>query len=224
MRNQQSPSRSFPSNNVQAQAQAQSLTQQQLPNAQNPQEFGQPTAPSSTTTTTTTTTTPSPPVTQPQVASGFQAQFTASQPAPSLFSRGDFGQTVQRQLPHSPTYQNYGGYPYYYNQQYHYRYDDAPSPQNQFSGRLYNGEQSYQQYAADPVTYQFIPTSITPVQPQNSVKFVPCMCPVAVQVSPPLVEKRSDEIPLLSPTTESNISSPQPTSSSSLEEVEDESK
>ncbi|KAG5674597.1 hypothetical protein PVAND_004551 [Polypedilum vanderplanki] len=219
VRNQQSPGRSFPSSS--AQGSQQSIAQQQLSMGQNVQEFS--TTPSTTTTTTTTTTTP-PPVTQ--------SQFSASQPIPQqqTFSRGDFGQTVQRQLPpQSSLYQNYGGYPYYYNQQYHFRYDDAsagpqaPQVQNQFSGRLYNGEQpTYQQYTADPVTYQFIPTSITPITQQNSVKFVPCMCPVAVQVSPPLVEKRNDEIPLLSPTTESNVSQ-QPAQTPSLDEIEEES-
>jgi hypothetical protein len=217
VRNQQSPGRSFPSS---AQGSVQAINQQQLPIAQNPQEFGPPPPPSPTTTTTTTTTTPAPP---PPV---IQPQFLGSQPMPQSISRGDFGQTVQRQLPHqSSLYQNYGGYPYYYNQQFHYRYEDSVPPQpNQFSGRLYNGESSYQQYPSEPVTYQFIPTSITPIaQQQNSVKFVPCMCPVAVQVSPPLAEKRNDEIPLLSPTTESSVPQ-QPALPSSVEEIEEESK
>lgn len=171
------------------------MTQQQLPSL-GPQDFGTPpTTPSTTTTTTTTTTTP-PPTTQ--------APFLASPQIPLSYARGEFG---QRQLPFQSQYSNYGGYPYYYNQQYHYRYDDQPS--NQFSGRLYPGEPQYQQYSVDPVSYQFIPTSITPIQPQNSVKFVPCMCPVAVQVSPALSgikERTSDsEIPVLS-STESNTS------------------
>jgi hypothetical protein len=214
VRNQQSPGRSFP----------QGANSQQ--NVQNPssQEFGlQPsTSPSTTTTTTTTTTTPAPPSTTQQ------SSFSASQPIqiPQSYSRGDFNQNIQRQLPQqqqSTAYQNFGGNPYYYNQQFHYRYDDAAT--NQFAGRFYNGEPSYQQYSSiDPITYQFIPTSITPITQQNSVKFVPCMCPVAVQVSPPLVEKRADEIPILSATTESNAPLVQQTQPSIQEEIEEESK
>lgn len=220
VRNQQSPSRSFPF------PQAASLTQQ------NPQEITTiSTTPSTTTTkiTTTTTTTQAPTTTTQAPTTQAPPQFSGSQPAPqafgrvdySQFSRSDYGQSIQRQLPQQPT--NYGGYPYYQNQQYNYRYDDGQS--NQFSGRVYNGEQQFQQYSVDPVTYQFIPTSITPINPQNSVKFVPCMCPVAVQVSQNLAEKRTDEIPIVAQTTESSTTTTQSTQAPSiLEEIEEEAK
>lgn len=109
VRNQQSPSRS--------------LTQQQLPGLQMPPDFGPPSTTPTTTTTTTTTTTPPPPTTQPP--------FSPSQQFPQSYARGEFG---QRQMPFSPL-QNFGGFPYYYNNQYSYRYDETP-PQSQFSGEL----------------------------------------------------------------------------------------
>lgn len=195
---------------TQQQLPSRSLTQQQLPNLQNHQEFGPPTT-TPKPTTTSTTTTPAPTTTQ--------SIFSGSQAFPQLSARGEFG---QRQLPFN-AYQNYGGYPYYYNNQYQYRYDDAPS--NQFSGRVYGGESNYQPYSMDPMTYQFIPTSITPIQPpQNSVKFVPCMCPVAVQVSPPMAikERNSEpENPILSASSTESITSP---STSSEEESMEEAK
>lgn len=103
----------------------------------------------------------------------------------------------QRQLYYGGA--NYGGYPTFYNNPYNpYPYVDQ-SVGSQFTGRYSSGEPAYQQYTTDSVTYQFIPTSITPIQPQvpaqNNVKFVPCMCPVAVSMSPPIPEKRSDENP-----------------------------
>lgn len=188
-----------------------SLTQQQLPNLQNPQEFGPPPTTPKSTTTSTTTTTPVPTTTQ--------SFFSGSQAMPQFSARGEFG---QRQLPVN-AYQNYGGYPYYYNNQYQYRYDDAPS--NQFSGRVYGGgESNYQPYSMDPMTYQFIPTSITPIQPQGSVKFVPCMCPVAVQVSPSMSIKERNSEPensILSGSSTESITSP---STSSEEESMEEAK
>lgn len=192
----------------QQQLPSRSLTQQQLPHL-GPQDFGTPpTTPSTTTTTTTTTTTP-PPTTQ--------APFTPSQQIPQSYARGEFG---QRQLPFQPQYSNYGGYPYYYNQQYHYRYDDQQ--QNQFSSRLYPNEPQFQQYSVDPVSYQFIPTSVTPLQQQNSVKFVPCMCPVAVQVSPPLnIKERTNEsdIQVLSQTSTEATSPVTSSEEDSMEEA-----
>lgn len=182
---------------------AQPPTQQQLP--QNAQvDFGPPPTTTSTTTTTTTTPAPAPVPTQPQF----------SQPIPPIMTRSGFSEGYQRQIPfQQQMYQagNFGGFPQFpappmkqfqYNEQFQY---DQP---NQFSGRLFGAEPSYQQYAADPVTYQFIPTSITQIPNQNNIKFVPCMCPVAVSISPPIPEKRTDEIPILSATTESEVSSP----------------
>lgn len=189
-----------------------SLTHQQLPNLQNPQDFGTPSTTPSTTTTTTTTTTPPPTTTT-------TSPFSGSQPIPQSYSRGEFG---QRQLPFN-AYQNYGGFPYYYNNQYSYRYDETPT--SQFSGRVYGGEPNYQQYSIDPITYQFIPTSITPIQPpQNSVKFVPCMCPVAVQVSPPIALKErtnEPETPILSSPISSTESNTSPSTSLEEESVEE---
>lgn len=187
-----------------------SLTQQQLPNLQNPQEFGPPSTTPKVTTTSTTTTTPVP-TTTPSIFSGSQA-------FPQSSARGDFG---QRQLPFN-AYQNYGGYPYYYNNQYQYRYDEAPS--NQFTGRVYGGESNYQPYSMDPMTYQFIPTSITPIQPQNSVKFVPCMCPVAVQVSPPMAIKERNSEPENSISSASSTESITSPSTSFEEESMEEAK
>ncbi|CRK93707.1 CLUMA_CG007235, isoform A [Clunio marinus] len=147
-----------------------------------------------TTTTTTTTTTPAP-----------------TQPPSQVHVRPE---PYQRQIPIPQAFQqgNFGGFPQYYNQQYSqpnpFQFTGQSNMANQFSGRLFSNEPSYQQYSADPVTYQFIPTSITPLPNQNNnnnnVKYVPCMCPVAVSISPPLnePEKRTDEIPLLSPTPE----------------------
>lgn len=175
-------------------------TQQQLPlNSQ--VEFG---APPTSTTTTTTTTTPAPVTTQAPMFSG-------SQPVQQISNRNGFSDGYQRQLPIAQNYQagNFGGFPQYYNQPYNqqqfsqFQYNEQPAA-NQFTGRVFGGEQPYQQYSTDPLTYQFIPTSITqlpPPQQQNNVKFVPCMCPVAVSISPP-IEKRSEEIPILNPTTE----------------------
>ena len=168
--------------------------QQQLP--QNPQvEFGTiPTTPAPTTTTSTTTAAP---VTTPPTS------FAGSQPISQAFNRNGFGDGgYQRQLSLQQQYQsgNFGGFPQYYNepsfnQQFNpYQFNERPSG-NQFSGRVFGAEPSYQHYQADPMTYQFIPTSITPLPNiQNNVKFVPCMCPVAVQISPQMPEKRSDEI------------------------------
>lgn len=51
-------------------------------------------------------------------------------------------------------------------------------------------------YTVDPSTYQFIPTNYGPYNQQNGIQFVPCMCPVAVNVSPDMgniAEKRVDE-------------------------------
>lgn len=103
------------------------------------------------------------------------------------------GDGYQRQLYYGGS--NYGGFPSFYNNPYNpYPYVDQ-SVGNQFTGRYSGGEPAYQQYTTDSLTYQFIPTSITPMQqPQNNVKFVPCMCPVAVSLSPPIPEKRSDEV------------------------------
>lgn len=180
-------------------------TQQQLP-LTSQVEFG--TLPTTTLTTTSTTTTPAP----------------IQSPVAQFSNRVGFADSpgYQRQLQQSYQSGNFGGFPQFYNQpysqpsnQFQYNEQAAPSP---FSGRLFGGEPNYQQYTADPMTYQFIPTSITPIQNQNNVKFVPCMCPVAVSISPPLMEKRSEDIPLLQPTTES-----EPTQSSSQQFV-DESK
>lgn len=177
---------------------SQPQTTQQLP--QNPQvDFGTP----PTSTTTTSTTTAAPTTTQPP-------SFTGSQPTPQVFTRSGFSDGYQRQLPIQQNYQsgNFGGFPQFYNQPFNqqfnpYQFNEPPS-QNQFSGRVFGGEPSYQQYQADPMTYQFIPTSITPISnKQNNIKFVPCMCPVAVSIAPPPVEKRmNDEIPILNPTNE----------------------
>lgn len=137
----------------------------------------------------------------------------------------------QRQLYYGGA--NYGGYPTFYNNPYNpYPYVDQ-SVGNQFTGRYSSGEPAYQQYTTDSVTYQFIPTSITPIQQQqqapvqNNVKFVPCMCPVAVSMSPPIPEKRSDEIPtgpVVSQPSQSLVSETegQPMSSSmkTLDEIE----
>lgn len=174
-------------------------TQQQLP--QNGQvDFGTP--PTSTTTTSTTTVAPS--TTQPP-------SFLGSQPTPQVYTRSGFHDGYQRQLPIQQNYQsgNFGGFPQLYNQPSYnqqfnpYQFNEQAS-QNQFSGRVFGGEPSYQQYQAEPMTYQFIPTSITPIpNNQNNVKFVPCMCPVAVSISSPPAEKRTnDEIPMLNPTNE----------------------
>jgi hypothetical protein len=129
-----------------------------------------------------------------------------------ISTRAGFSDGYQRQTPMHQMYQsgNFGGFPQVYNNPYNqpynqFQYNDVS---NQFSGRGYGGEPSYQQYASDPLTYQFIPTSVTPIQ--NNVKFVPCMCPVAVQISPPLIEKRSEEVPILSATTESESVSQSP--------------
>lgn len=154
-----------------------------------------------TTSTTTSTTTPAPTTT----AQNFREQsFSGSQPVPQAYTR--FADGYQRQLPIQQAYQsgNFGGFPQVYsNQPFNnpFQFNEAPSA-NQFSGRLFGGEPPYQQYSTDPLTYQFIPTSITQMPNQNNVKFVPCMCPVSVSISPPLIEKRSDEIPILNPTTE----------------------
>lgn len=189
-------------------------TQQLLP--QSPQvEFGS--APTTPVPTTTVTTTVAPSTTQ------------AAQPILQTYgTRSGFDGGYQRQLPLHQAYKsgNFGGFPQYYNEPYStpfnpYQYSERVGG-GQMSGRLFGGEPAYQQY--DPMTYQFIPTSITPLPtPQNNIKFVPCMCPVAVQVSPPLPEKRTDEIPLLNPTTESeNLS--QAIQSASTHEHEDERK
>lgn len=170
-------------------------TQQQLP-LNNQVEFG---TPPTSTTTTTTTTTPAPSTTQTPTFSG-------SQPVQHISNRNGITDGYQRQLPIGQNYQsgNFGGFPQYHNQPYSpFQYNDQAAS-NQFTGRVFGGEPSYQQYSTDPLTYQFIPTSITqlpPPQQQNNVKFVPCMCPVAVSISPP-IEKRSEEIPILNPTTE----------------------
>lgn len=188
----------------------QPLMNQQLP--QNAQvEFGTP--PSTTSTTTTTT--------QAPVTSTAPPVF--AQPAPPVLTRSGFSEGYQRQMPiqrQSYTSGNFGGFPQFYNEPYSQPYSQPynqynPINQyndgaNEFSGRLFGAEPTYQQYSADPLTYQFIPTSITPISNQNNIKFVPCMCPVAVQISPPLAEKRTDEIPILSsPTETENV--PQPT-------------
>lgn len=184
------------------QAISQPPTNQQLP--QNAQvEFG--TQPSTTSTTTTTTPAPVTSTAPPVYA----------QPAPPVLTRSGFSEGYQRQIPiqhQQYTAGNFGGFPQFYNQPYNQyssnnQYNEGT---NQFSGRLFGAEPTYQQYSADPLTYQFIPTSITPLSNQNNIKFVPCMCPVAVQISPPLPEKRTDEIPILSASTETeNV--PQPT-------------
>lgn len=203
-RNQQSynPNRSFPSTGLSG-AFAQALQQQmlqsqdqlqtpQLPTQQQQVDFA---TPPPTTTTSTTTAAPIPSAPPAQVP---------------VLTRSGFSDGYQRQLPIQQTYQsgNFGGFPQFYNQPYsqpynQFQYNDQVAP-NQFSGRLFGGEPAYQQYSADPMTYQFIPTSITPMSSnQNNIKFVPCMCPVAVSISPPMVEKRnSDEIPILSPPSE----------------------
>jgi hypothetical protein len=130
----------------------------------------------------------------------------------------------QRQLYYGGA--NYGGFPSFYNNPYNpYPYVDQ-SVGNQFTGRYSSGEPAYQQYTTDSVTYQFIPTSITPIQPQapaqNSVKFVPCMCPVAVSMSPPIPEKRSDENPSIqvAPQSIENESQPLISSAKTLDEIE----
>lgn len=168
--------------------------QQQLPQTSQI-DFGTPP-----TTSTTTTTTPAPVTTTaaPQVF---------AQPAPPILTRSGFSEGYQRQLPIQQQYisGNFGGFPQAYNQPYsqpYNQYNQYSEAANQFSGRLFGGEPTYQQYSTDPLTYQFIPTSITPIANQNNIKFVPCMCPVAVQISPPLAEKRTDEIPILSPSSE----------------------
>ena len=180
-------------------------TQQQPP--QNAQvDFGTP--PTSTTSTTTTQ--------APVTMAAPTSSFSGSQPVPQVFSRGGFNDGYQRMLPIQQQYQapNFGGFPQYYNEPFTrplnpYQFNDQSSS-NQFSGRLFGGEPSYQQFSSEPVTYQFIPTSITPLQNQN-VKFVPCMCPVAVTISPPNGEKRTDEIPLLNQTPEPESSVPSST-------------
>lgn len=194
---------------------SQPTTQQQLPmNGQ--VEFG---TPPTSTTTTTTTTTPAPVTTQAPMFSGSQ---------PHISTRNGFSDGYQRQLPIAQNYQagNFGGFPQYYNQPYNqqfspFQYNEQPAA-NQFTGRVFGGESSYQQYSTDPLTYQFIPTSITQLptpQQQNNVKFVPCMCPVAVSISPP-IEKRSEEIPILNPTTETESLS-QSVQSSTQQNIEE---
>jgi hypothetical protein len=168
-------------------------THQQLPQSL-PTDFG---TPPTTTTTSTTTTTPAPTTTT-------QQPFVPSQPAP-MMSPVRSGDGYQRQMFYGGN--NFGGFPQFYNQPYNpYPYLDQ-NVGNPFTGRVYGNAQpepQYQQYTTDSVTYQFVPTSITPIQqPQNSVKFVPCMCPVAVSVSAPIPEKRTDDIPL--PLPQQNI-------------------
>lgn len=174
--------------------------------------------------TTTTTTTSPPPL---------QTSFIPSQQAPVTggMNTRSGADGYQRQLYYGGA--NYGGYPTFYNNPYNpYPYIDQ-SVGNQFTGRYSSGEPAYQQYTTDSVTYQFIPTSITPIQQQqqapvqNNVKFVPCMCPVAVSMSPPIPEKRSDEIstgPIASQPSQSLVSETegQPMSSSmkTLDEIE----
>lgn len=181
-------------------------THQQLPQSL-PVDFG---TPPTTTTTSTTTTTPAPTTTTTTT----QQPFVPSQPAPMMSVRS--GADYPRQMFYGGN--NFGGFPQFYNQPYNpYPYLDQ-NVGNQFTGRVYGGgaEPQFQQYTTDSVTYQFVPTSITPIQqPQNSVKFVPCMCPVAVSVSAPIPEKRTDDIPL-PPTPQQNVDEqPQTLTSSS---------
>lgn len=179
-------------------------------------DFGTP----PTTTTTTSTTTPVPTTT-------IQSQsFPGSQPVPQSYTR--FADGYQRQLPLQQAYQsgNFGGFPQVYNNQPFnnpYQFNEPPSA-NQFSGRLFGGEPPYQQYSTDPLTYQFIPTSITQMPNQNNVKFVPCMCPVSVSISPPLAEKRSDEIPILNPTETESLSGKMDRIDQSFAQMEEEQK
>lgn len=197
-----------------------SMSNQVLNQQQSPQssqvEFGTP--PTSPTTTSTTTQAPA-------TLAAQTPTFSGSQPVPQVLTRSGNNDGYQRMLPVQQQYQpsNFGGYPQYYNEPFvrplnPYQFNDQGSS-SQFSGRLFgSNEPSYQQYSPDPVTYQFIPTSITPIQNQN-VKFVPCMCPVAVSISPPNVEKRNDEIPLLNPTPE-----PESSVQSSTQQMVDERK
>jgi len=188
--------------------------QQQLP--QNPQvDFGPP----PTTTTTTTTTTPAPPLTQPPT-------FSTAPPISQTYIKSGFAEPFHRQSHMQQPYQsgNFGGFPQYYSPPYSQPFNQYPYGEgvgiNQFSGRLFGEPPAYQQYSSDPMTYQFIPTSITPIPNQNNnVKFVPCMCPVAVSISPSIPEKRSDEIPILSATAE-----PDSLFQSSTQQSDDESK
>lgn len=203
-----------PPNSFSSQVVPQPSTQQLLP--QNPQvEFGTTPVPTTTSTTTTTTTTPAPPTTLPP--------FSQQIPVHMRYNDG-----YQRQLPLQQQYQsgNFGGFPtaaQIYSQQYNpFQYNDAP---NQFAGRVFSPEPTFQQYTTDPHSYQFIPTSITPIpNNQNNIKFVPCMCPVAVQISPPFVEKRTDEIPILSSPTDIETPSESESSQSSIQETIEETK
>jgi hypothetical protein len=185
-------------------------TQQQLP-LTSQVEFG--TLPTTTSLPSTTTPTPTPTVPTPA--------FSGSSQTSQFSNRVGFadGPGYQRQLQQSYQSGNFGGFPQYqtFNQPSNqFQYNDQVQS-NQFSGRLFGSEPNYQQYTSDPLTYQFIPTSITPMQNQNNVKFVPCMCPVAVSISSsPLMEKRSEDIPLLQPTTDSEA-----TQSSSQQFVEE---
>lgn len=188
-------------------------TQQQLP-SNSQVDFGTP----PTTTTTTTTTTPVPPTTMPPPMP--QQVFTGSQPIPQLVTRSGFtdgGYQRQMQFPQSYGHQggNFGGFPQFFNQpqpqpQYTQQFSPYQYGEQVSSGRLFGAEPQFQQFSPDPLTYQFIPTSITPLPNQNNIKFVPCMCPVAVSVSPPLPEKRTDEIPILSSPTTETETVPQP--------------
>lgn len=208
---QENPQNGFSMSNP---AMSQPPTQQQPP--QNVQvDFG--TSPISTTTTSTTTP-------APVTASAPTSSFSGSQPVPQVYTRSGFNDGYQRMLPIQQQYQatNFGGFPQYYNEPLTrpinpFQFNDQGSS-SQFSGRLFGGEPNYQQYSPDPVTYQFIPTSITPIQNQN-VKFVPCMCPVAVSIAPPMAEKRTDEIPLLNPTPE-----PENPEQSSTQQISEERK
>lgn len=195
-------------------------------------DFG--TTPTTTQATTTTTTTTQAPVTFPPAPQNSFSNFIGSQPIPQVLSRSSFREDSQRQLPQKFYHQssNYGGFPsngqsYYYNQpapsQYqHQQYNDVNA--NQFSGRVFGASPQFEQYSVDPISYQFIPTSITniPSAPQNNVKFVPCMCPVAVSISPPIPEKRTEE-PIVT-VTEASIAASQPIQTSpSTQQVEEES-
>lgn len=159
--------------------------------------------------TSTTTSTTSAPIT----TSAPTSSFYGSQPIPQALTRSGFNDGYQRMLPVQQQFQapNYGGFPQYYNEPFTrplnpFQFNDQ-APSNQFSGRLFGGEPNYQPYSSDPITYQFIPTSINSISiPNQNVKFVPCMCPVAVSISQSIAEKRNDEIPLLNPTPEPDSS------------------
>lgn len=136
-----------------------------------------------------------PPTTTPVPTTTTTTTTPAPQPAPQerqWFGYSGYNSVAQNQFP-------------YYNQQGQYAsYSNQNPNHNAYQS---NRQSAFQYYTVDPSTYQFIPTN---VNHQNGLQFVPCMCPIGVNViNPDPADRGNSQGQQLPQTTPYPVTTPQ---------------